>query len=717
MATSNTNSAETEIDALLEKCRTAASQESLTAALEKLASVIPPTTNEGRCDEIALFLIRNVVIVGNTSVTFSLDKCLDACGPESTLGACSQTILEAASIKIESPCPLETSFRTIRRLLLTIPETQDELSWLQNVYHNVPPTRSTARNDRIMIQASMDNIVSTALLIPSQIANACHFQRLVLPAWSVRSRYIPRLVECALAMNKQLQSSSPNPAADVYLHTLVQKIVHNGSSDEVAIALYQYYDDKCNDSDWFEKAILETMRGLSTPRDVATLLRSILRHLLSKQAQPFSENQSVDEYCRENLLPYLNVVCRPILQSSRSVQQAFVQLSILSSSSSSSAGSIKMDRLFCHCVALLLASCGLNEVEDDDSGSDDSSDDDSSCLGKPTSVLESHVNQVASCWSETVFVQRTNGALQHHVTNFILSAIPMLDRENKNPLSSLMGVLLNGVSARLQSSNHDIRRDGMRVGEAIAQYMGQPMQFEEMNDERETTSKEPRVEKETVPAEPSLDKQAKTRRTKQRRKRTPAKQIDPDAEYVSDEESSSSSSEDSTVSSGGDSDDDDDSVWNDSDELIPYNLDDDEQDLRETALPLYLRECLDMLQMPDTNELAFDRHETAIEAISSLVRSNPADLPDLTVPLCNALIAFENKTDLPKLQTNIATGLLSLTVMQPVLAGEFLINDFFDGGHGLGMRLLVLRTLEEAAYELCGEKALREGRKKSSSER
>lgn len=714
MATSNTNSAEAEIDALLQKCRTAASQESLTAALEDLASVIPPTTNEGRCDEIALFLIRNVVIVGK-AVAFSLDKCLDACGPESTLGACSQTILEAASIKIESPCPLETSFRTIRRLLLTIPETQDELSWLKNVYNNVPPTRSTARNDKIMIQACMDNIVSTALLIPSQIANACHFQRLVLPAWSVRSRYIPRLVECALAMNKQLQSSRPN-AADVYLHTLVQKIVHNGSSDEVAIALYQYYD-KCNDTDWFEKTILETMRSLSTPRDVATLLRSTLRHLLSKQAQPFPENQTVDEYCRENLLPYLNVLCRPILQSSRNVQQAFVQLSILSSSSSSSssAGNIKSDRLFCHCVALLLASCGLNEEEDDDSGSDDSSDDDSSCLGKPTSVLGSHVNQAASCWSETVFVQRTNGALQHHVTNFILSVIPMLDRENKNPLSSLMGVLLNGVSARLQSSNHDIRRDGMRVGEAIAQYMGQPMQFEEMNDERETTSKDPRVEKETVPAEPSLDKQAKTRRTKQRSKRKP-KQIDPDAEYVSDEESSSSYSECNTISSGDDSDGDDDSVWNDSDELIPYNLDDDEQDLRETAVPLYLRECLDMLWTPDTNELAFDRHETAIEAVSSLVRSDPADLPDLAVPLCNALIAFENKTDLPKLQTNIATGLLSLTVMQPVLAGEFLINDFFGGGHGLGMRLLVLRTLEEAAYELCGEKTLREGRKKRNSE-
>lgn len=73
---------------------------------------------------------------------------------------------------------------------------------------------------------------------------------------------------------------------------------------------------------------------------------------------------------------------------------------------------------------------------------------------------------------------------------------------------------------------------------------------------------------------------------------------------------------------------------------------------------------------------------------------------------------MENKFDLPDFQSNLASGLLSLTVMQPIRAGEYEINDFFRGSYGLDVRLLILRTLEEASYELCGAKALKEGREK-----
>lgn len=352
---------------------------------------------------------------------------------------------------------------------------------------------------------------------------------------------------------------------------------------------------------------------------------------------------------------------------------------------------------------MLLASCKTTGTEDDESSDDE---EEGSLSVECSSILERHLNEVASCWSETVFVQRTDASLQHHVTNFILSSISLLDKEHKNPYSSLVGTILSGVSVRLNSSIDKIRRDGMRVGEALAILMDQALRFDEIHDIEESSDeilvREDEIDQPRVPTGKGIN------RKKARRRKVP-KQIDPDAEYISDEESSDSveSFEDTDAYS-----DDEDSIWGDSDELIPYNLDDDEEDLRETAVPLYLRECLDMLQTPDTNESAATRHETGLQAVTSLVRSNPADLPDLAVPLCRALTTMENKFDLPDFQSNLASGLLSLTVMQPIRAGEYEINDFFRGSYGLDVRLLILRTLEEASYELCGAKALKEGREK-----
>ena len=687
------------IEDLLKECQAAASQEHLTAALDTLAAAIPDT-QEAKRDEIALFLIRHVVVIGTAPnpTTVSLDKSLNACGPRATLAACSQIFSEAASIKIESPCPLETSFRTIRRLLLTIPESADDILWLQHV--NTIPTGTNKRHDNVTMKATVESIVSMALLIPTQIANACHFQKLVLPAWCVRSRYLPRLVECALYMDHAIKTLE----ADMYVQILIQNIVHSGGNDEVAMALNHYYHHSTPDSNWFQSTILAIMRSLLTSRDCATLLRSILRHLITKVQCP--ENESLDNYCRKELLSYLELVCRPILESSTNVREAFVQLSILSSSTCASRADAKSDRVFCHCVALLLATC--DTTDNDSNSSDSEEEDDDLCLGEPTTVLERHLNEVASCWSETVFVQRTDVSLQQHVTNFILSAISLLERKETNHV--VAGIILTGVTARLKSSIPKVRRNGMHVGEALAQHMGQELKFEEINDERVPPNDESAVREEAVPSEvPPLRCKNKN---KTRRKRAP-KQIDPDAEYISDEDSSDSSESYEDI---GDSDDED-SVWDESDELIPYNLNDDEEDLRETAVPLYLRECLDMLRTPDSNEMAFSRQETGLSALSSLVRSNPPDLPDLTVPLCKSVLCLENKTDLPDFNTKLASSLLSLTVMQPILAGEYLITEFFEGDCGLFIRLLILSTLEEGAIELCGAKALKEEREKQNSER
>ena len=551
-----------------------------------------------------------------------------------------------------------------------------------------------------MRRASIESFVTMTLLLPSQIANACHHQKLVLPFWCVRTRYLPRLVECALAF----EAMSKSPEVALYAQILIQKIVHIGGSDEVAVALHQYYHHS-NDGH-YEVTVLKTMLQISTPRECATLLRSILRHVIAKVE--YTTDEILDSFCRERLLPYLQVVCEPVLEASRDVRESFVQLAVLSSTSTN-AGT-NSDRVFCHCVALLLVAYEADEDESSDE------EDDSSLLGKRPSVLRRHLNEVASCWSQTVFVLHTGMSLQHHVTHFLLSALPMLGID-KVEVSPLVTTLMNGVSVRLASSLDEIRKDGMRVAELVGKCMDNPLKFEELDHEREIDE----VGIADIPTEERPDEEIirkKGRRAKyMRASHRAAKQVDPDAEYVSDQDSSDSPQSDDNSGKDSDFQDDEDSIWDDEEPLIPYNLDDDEEDLRETPTPLYLRQCLDMLRTPGTEGAACSRHESALEAMSSLVRSNPADLPDLTVPLCNAILNLENRFELPDFDVHTEAGLLSLTVMQPILAGECLIKESFSGQFGLSTRLSVLHTIESAAYELCGAKALEDGRQKLASER
>jgi telomere length regulation protein len=306
--------------------------------------------------------------------------------------------------------------------------------------------------------------------------------------------------------------------------------------------------------------------------------------------------------------------------------------------------------------------------------------------------------------------------LQQHVTHFLLSAIFMLGSNGKEEASSHLALtLVNGVSARLSSSLEEIRKDGMRVAELLAKRMDSPLRFEEIDHEREIDG----IVITEISTEEPPEKKKEVIRKKGRgvnKKRVSRRPVDPDAEYMTDQDSDSSQTDDD-ADNDSDLQGDEDSVWDDNEPLIPYNLDDDEEDLRETPTPLYLRQCLDMLRTPDTEDAAWSRHESALGAMSPLIRSNPADLPDLTTSLCGAILHLENKFDLPNFDVDTEAGLVSLAVMQPLLAGEYLIKNFFSSQVGLGTRLSVLHTLESAAYELCGAKALEKECRKLISER
>ena len=366
-----------------------------------------------------------------------------------------------------------------------------------------------------------------------------------------------------------------------------------------------------------------------------------------------------------------------------------------------------------------------------DSTNLDDEDDDNTPLS--ISPLLREMNKVALVWGSTVFVRQTDPFLQSHVTSFLNQGLELVGFEQLDPdkHNELVSSLLQGTSTRLESSIVTIRLDGMQIGQALAWCLGKELKFDEL-EQYHHNEETRRMEKEatsTPPKSLSGGDGAKARRAQRRWCRpmpalgTSGKELDPDAEYVSDEEDDddddddddSSNSKEHSSHVNDDSSDDDNSIWDGDDEphLQPYSLDDDEEDLRETPRPLYLRDALELLRTPETDVRACSAHETAMQELPSLIRRQSYDLPDVAVDLAVQMLHQENKYDMANFGDHKQASLVALLVTEPLSVGLALITDVF-GSCSLLTRLHILSALEEGAFELAGFKQLQQERLEQS---
>ncbi|KAI2507921.1 Telomere length regulation protein [Fragilaria crotonensis] len=438
--------------------------------------------------------------------------------------------------------------------------------------------------------------------------------------------------------------------------TLMRRMVQMGASDLVAIGLADN--------------VPICWPAIPTTRDRLNLLKSIVR-LTVKQSAPSS--RSWKDVCEDEVIPPLRKRCLPPLTGSHSLARQFCKTLLLSNPIASTPRS---NRILAHAIALLLKECAVSN----DSGSEDSDDDDQRPRD-PSSVLEAAVKDMVSTWNERRFVQKIPPTTQRLVTYFLQSSLSLLD--NLTVASQVSTSLIRGVSVRLESSLVGVRVDGMRIAELLAAHLGGDVHFDELEEAHDELRDEP------FPANEEATTERATPNRHQRKYR------DPDAEYeTSDSENT---------------DRDDDSLeWDD--ELLPLDQgDDDEEDLRETQKPNYLRECLELLQTSETHPHAASRHRTALEFLPELVQSGPFDLPDVAVPLIQQLFRMEDKFGIDDFDESIRAGAVALAVNDSVCVGDFIIGHIFDDV-SLSSRMLGLYTLEFAARELSGAHALQGGR-------
>jgi hypothetical protein len=714
----------------------------------------------------AVRLLQQVVVVGPANCS-ALESCVMACGgPAVAIQAAVQTLRDVsaptAATKAASssnkqpllglkspPVALQVSLSILHQLLCVRPKRREQV-WIDQVMERGGSTATATATD-INARSGLEQFVMLVTVLPSLVANACHAQQCGLAAWAVPARFRSRLVECAsssvilLQQELQLQRTDTNQketalstvggndSKDViavqYFQMLVQRMVRHHGGEDVALGWYREFQrllstwhkdsDEVNETkDAARNILAQTIRDSLlhriSPRESAMLCRAIFRHVLSLQQHQHQQQKAppvtVLDLTTVWKHPWIELSCLPAMASSRKIRDAVIRLFILSPSSVMHEESY--DRLFCHGIASLLASVDSSSDYDhaDDDETDVSSDSDEEAPVAATSdqVLRKHLDEVAAVWSQTVFVRQTDRKMQRHVTSFLLSGMALLSAAQEDPSADLVANILEGVTARLHSTIDSIRADGMQVGERLAKRLGQELQFDELNSQRQGvtwTTPKPALEQENL-QQVQDGATPRPSRSVEKRKIPRRTQIDPDAEYMSEEEDTDA--DDGDASSSSELDGDDDSVW-EGDNLIAYDLDDDEEDLRETARPLYLQECIELLRTAETEDNAFSSHEAALKELPALVRSRPVDLPDISESLAIELLRMENKFNIEHFSDMLLSSIISLAVEDPLSVGQTLVAQLFQEG-SLFNRLTALTSLTEAAIELSGEKELEEWR-------
>jgi hypothetical protein len=644
------------VDELLKPVLDTSSPDQQQQALHRLGECLSLQSVSVR-ERAAEALLQKLWIVGAATVEEALCECLVACGRHIAVSAAVRTLKE---VRLEdSFLSLERSLTVLRRLLCTRVQSAAQVGeWCQNDWD----------------KTCVERWVSLLLLLPSLIANACHKLDVTFPSWSTQGKYYPRLVDCALEM-VMLQDST---ASRMYLRTLIQTMLRRGG-EEVAVGLYHSWErttDSCV-CDYY--SITRTLLHALVPREFAVLGRAMLRHVLGR------ENIANTRFSH----PWLDPTLRNILTTHPEHCNAFVRLLVESSSSVQQAANDDCWKL-CYATASLLACVDDTTTCEEDSstsGSESENDEQQQVEVPGDRVLRRTLLQVAERWSQTNFVRNTDAHLQRHVTHFLRAGMQFLVQATEDATSDLVAVLLEGVTERLSSSNASIRKDGMVVAELMAKRLGEELHFEELEGDRELSwGKDAPVAEGTDATSGASGFSAVGEKKKE--KLFISRQTDPDAEYVSDDDGEEDSN-------------DDNSSWDDDSALAPYDLEDDEEDLRETPRPLYLAECLDLLRTSESDDHAASRHETALQEVSLLVRSRPMDLPDLGAALAFELFRFEDKFNTENFTEMISKSLCALAVEEPFSVGKMLIEELFQD-ISLVDRLNALHALCEAALELSG---------------
>jgi len=535
-------------------------------------------------------------------------------------------------------------------------------------------------------------VTGIVILLPQILANACHAVKLQVPLHGTPGYFYQRLVYCAWIQTK---ISSNTFCTSWYLNSLIIQLLQTRRSEYVVLGLMRSankmnrYSTKgiptINDDDDDDDKIATLITFLIAlellPRDMATLILALIRCANVRGQVDKTDTLFTHDWRHRKV----RVTCNSLFgYSSIEHQEAIIEQLVFSKSSSSGC---KSDQ---RCWSLWVIEVIAPPLTKPPSIL-------SSVLSHSTVPFSNHLTNIAERWSQWTFVQEVDGRQQHHVSLVLWQGlVRLMSFSSSSSLQDLtqrelIMSLVNGVSHRLSSTILTIRQDGMRIAQLLAKGLGQDVQFDEFLSDEE--------DGEEVDDYYDIDKMKGTGNKKKiKSKQKNHRLIDPDADYDSEEEIDR---EDGEPKINREVNIDDDLSVEFENELIPYALEDDEDDLRETPRPLHLIEALELLRTGENHDHAYSRHEAALDTLPSLIRTRPDNLKDVAVSLVLQLLRMEDKFNIHQFNAKRETAIRALILDEPILVGQVLITQLFEEG-GLSDRLSILAVLQSATLQLSG---------------
>ena len=591
-----------------------------------------------------------------------------------------------------------------------------------------------------------DSLASLALsVLPTLISAACYAKHLCLPSWTKSNISLEILYQSAwksvlvgelfgrektnVIPNYNMNPAEISESSSNHFQMLVRRIIESGRSNMIAGQLYKCWKSfdtgTCptdigmlqTPSSIFCRQITLMIESIASKREIAMFAQAILRLCVKQEISNDGldchlsqlARKKLNETCRTNILPFLRDILLPSIVHDAELAEAMVHFMILSPPTSyhnkpeqsihSYPKLNAIDQAVPWCLAQLLASNYDHQSDIDNETTLHESDDDSVLNIRVANILLTNVFAVASVWCEHVFVTRTDTLQQQYVTEFLLHALEWrhltqddLQKSLSDDGTTLAAILVQGVSLRLDVSRlESIRVDGMRVAEVLASLLGQTLRFDELHQSDDT-----------VVDESSMKETKGKEKRRERRSRIPKRRglvvVDPDALVPDDSESfgSNSQSDSSTNSHDGHTSSGSVSSWGE-DSLQPYDLNDDEEDLRRVPRPRNLRQCLAYLISSENDDLTYDRHQSALTELVPIIAAQPLDLHDVLSILLRILLHLEDKFNMDQFSAKRWNCLLALGIHAPYETCILLIGEMKES---FAIRLEALFLVRSIVQEL-----------------
>ncbi|EGC38373.1 hypothetical protein DICPUDRAFT_148983 [Dictyostelium purpureum] len=348
------------------------------------------------------------------------------------------------------------------------------------------------------------------------------------------------------------------------------------------------------------------------------------------------------------------------------------------------------------------------------------------------SILFTILNNLLKSWKDSYFIRHCTNEHHSYITRSIIYFIEKVNDQDilkieENSLNKLKSLLLNGVDLHLKITISNINVRGMFVAEIFSKLFynqtseGQ-LHFDYSLDTPDqkcfSTNFKP-VFKDIINSnnnKGNISNKENSNNNKMEHYRELlekefSKYDDPDMAMEPNEEDEEDEKEEKVYNKRTNNTqekrkafieeiDDEAEIEDSDDDLVPYNLEDDESDLNPNLKKkIYLRDCL--LELQSSKHTA-ESWENSLFSISKIVWSNPDDLDELAQPLASSLLHLSNEYDLDGFSQHRHEALVALATQSPAIVVPFLTNSFKESNFSVGQRLEILDTIAESAKELSG---------------